>query len=103
MTPTWGKETSMTEVLAFLDSRNARYKVCRFSSSHTAEQMETEISRLGLGLLQAIPLEAPGKGLMVAIIPSGARRSNTEEFAKTAGSPGNCVPGRDESAVDIHR
>jgi tRNA-dependent cyclodipeptide synthase len=95
MTPTWGKETSISEVLAFLDSRNIRYKICHFSTSHTAEQTESEISRLGLGLLQAIPLEAPGKDLMVAVIPSGLA-VQPAEFAKLLEVRAIATPGRDE-------
>lgn len=85
----------MNEVLAFLNSRNARYRICHFSPSHTEEQIESEISRLGLGLLQTVPLEVRGKGLVLAVIPSGLAIQRGE-FAKLLEAPAVAIPGRDE-------
>ena len=85
----------MTEVLAFLDSRKARYKICHFSPSHTEEQIEREISRLGLGLLQAVLLDARGKGLVLAIIPSGLA-VQLAEFAQLLEVPAVTVAARDD-------
>jgi tRNA-dependent cyclodipeptide synthase len=85
----------MTESLGFLDSRNAKYKICHFSPSHTEEQIESEVSRLGLGLLQAVPLDARGKGPMVAIIPS-ALTVQLGEFARLLEVPAVTVLGLDE-------
>ena len=85
----------MTEVLAFLDSRNTTYKVCQFSQSHTEEQIESEICRLGLGLAQLVLLEAAGRGLILAVIPSGLM-VQLGEFAKLLEVPEVTVPGKDE-------
>jgi tRNA-dependent cyclodipeptide synthase len=61
---------SVTEVLSFLNIKGVKYKVCHFSLSYTEEEIDQEISRLGMGLLEAVPLDVQGKGLILAITPS---------------------------------
>lgn len=64
------KSTSLTGVLSFLNENDVRYKVSYFSPSCSEEESELEISRLGMGLLEAVPLDVAGQGLILAIIPS---------------------------------
>jgi tRNA-dependent cyclodipeptide synthase len=61
---------SLTGVVSFLAESNIKYRVCQFSQSYTKEELDNEISRLGMGLLEAIPLDVEGQGLTLAIIPS---------------------------------
>lgn len=61
---------SLDGVLSFLDKHKVKYKVCHFSPSFTEEEIEHEISRLGMGLVEAVPVEVSGQGLILAIIPS---------------------------------
>ena len=61
---------SLTGVLSFLNESNIKYRVCHFSPSYTDEEVDHETSRLGMGLLEAIPLDVEGQGLILAIIPS---------------------------------
>ena len=63
----------VTRVLSFLDERNIKYQVARFSPSQDQTEIERELARLGLGLLQGIPLEVPGQGLILAVIPAARR------------------------------
>jgi tRNA-dependent cyclodipeptide synthase len=85
----------LNDFFAFLDSRNARYKICHFSPSHTEEQIETELSRLGLGLLQAVPLEVRGRGAILTVIPS-ALTVQLGDFAKLLEVPAVTVLGRED-------
>src|SRR5690242_10178621 len=95
MSPQASESPPLTDFRAFLDSRNARYKLCHFSASHTEEQIAIEVSRLGLGLLQAVLLEPRGKDPILGLIPSGLT-VQLEEFAKRLGVPGIAVLGREE-------
>src|SRR4029077_19335301 len=61
---------TLTRVRSFLNEKNAKYEVCDFSPFHTEEEIERTISRLGMGLLEAVPLHIEGEGLILAILPS---------------------------------
>lgn len=63
------KPWSLPRVLSFLNQKNIKYRVSYFSPSYTEKEIEGELSRLGMGLLKAIPAEVLGKGLILAIIP----------------------------------
>src|SRR3954452_12703343 len=72
---------AITDVVPLLDSGNIRYKVCRFSPHCAKEELDGETSRFGLGLLEAVPLDVPGKGIVLAIIPSSLA-VQVEDFAR---------------------
>src|SRR5437868_4946905 len=76
-----GNPTSLTGVLSFLNENNVKYKVSHFSPSYSEEEIEYEISRLGMGLLETIPLDVAGQGLILAIIPSSLT-IHLAEFSK---------------------
>jgi len=46
---------SITDVLSFLNEKHVNYKVCHFSPSYGEEEIDQEVSRLGMGLLEAVP------------------------------------------------
>jgi tRNA-dependent cyclodipeptide synthase len=71
----------LPRVLSFLDERKIKYQVTRFSPSHDQAEIERELARLGMGLLQGIPAEVPGKGLILAVIPA-ARRLCPDDLSK---------------------
>jgi len=58
------------DVVQLLDSGNIRYKLCLFSPHCAKEEFDRETSRFGLGLLEAVPVDVPGRGIVLAIIPS---------------------------------
>lgn len=60
----------LPRVLSFLDERNIKYHVTRFSPSHDEAEVERELARLGMGLLEGVPVEVPGQGLILAITPA---------------------------------
>jgi tRNA-dependent cyclodipeptide synthase len=62
--------TSLAGILSFLNENNVKYRVCHFAPSYTDEEIQHELSRLGMGLLEAVPLDVLGQGLILAIIPS---------------------------------
>jgi len=72
---------TLTRVRSFLNEKNAKYEVCDFSPFHTEEEIERTISRLGMGLLEAVPLHIEGEGLILAILPSSLAIDLTE-FSK---------------------
>jgi hypothetical protein len=72
---------ALTEVLSFLDISRITYKVHLFSPSYTEERLEEEISRLGLGLLEAVILEIEGNGSILAITPASLTL-HFDEFSK---------------------
>jgi tRNA-dependent cyclodipeptide synthase len=74
--------TSLIEVLSFLDGKQIKYKVSHLSPSCTREEIERELSRLGMGLLQAVPIDLAGQGLVLAIIPSSLALDSAE-FSKS--------------------
>jgi tRNA-dependent cyclodipeptide synthase len=64
------KAASLDGVVAFLNQHSVKYTVRNFSPFHTEKEIEHESARLGLGLLQAVPIEISQTGLILAIIPS---------------------------------
>jgi tRNA-dependent cyclodipeptide synthase len=72
---------SLAGVLSFLDQNKVTYRVCQFSPCYTEEEIEHEISPLGLGLVQAVPVEVSGQGLVLVIIPSSLVL-HVDEFSK---------------------
>ena len=78
------EQTVVREVIRLLDLQDIRYRVCRFSEHCTKEELDREASRLGLGLLETVPLDVPGRGIVLAIIPS-ALAVQLEDFAKLLG------------------
>jgi tRNA-dependent cyclodipeptide synthase len=89
------KLTSASDAIGLLDAQNARYKMWHFSPSFAKEDLDREISRLGLGLLEAVPLDVPGRGIILAIIPSSLA-VQVEDFAKLLEVRAVSVPDRDE-------
>jgi tRNA-dependent cyclodipeptide synthase len=61
---------SLADITAFLNQHNVRYTVRDFSPFYSEEEIEREGARLGLGLLEAIPVEISEARLILAIIPS---------------------------------
>jgi tRNA-dependent cyclodipeptide synthase len=61
---------SLAAVIAFLNRHNVKYTVRDFSPFFEDEEVQREGARLGLGLLQAVPVEISGARLALAIIPS---------------------------------
>jgi len=61
---------SVPRVLSFLNEKNIKYQVSYFSPSYTEKEIERELSRLGMGLLEGLPAEVLEQGLILAIIPS---------------------------------
>src|SRR6516165_10440389 len=57
-------------VLSFLNDKNIKYRVTRFSPSHDKREIEHELSRLGIGLLEGVPIEVLGRGLILAVLPT---------------------------------
>jgi hypothetical protein len=60
----------LLEVLVFLNERNIKYRATRFSSSCDETEIERELARLGMGLLEGVPVEIVRQGLFLAIIPA---------------------------------
>lgn len=60
----------LPRILSFLNERNIKYRVCQFSPSCTEQEIDREVSRLGMGLLEGHPVELSGQGSILAIIPS---------------------------------
>jgi tRNA-dependent cyclodipeptide synthase len=87
--------TSASDAIGLLDAQNARYKMWHFSPSFAKEDLDKEISRLGLGLLEAVPLGVPGKGVILAIIPSSLA-VQVEDFAKLLEVRAIAILDRDE-------
>jgi len=81
MLPPTENSMSLTGVLSFLDENRVKYRLTHFSPSSTEEEIEQEVSRLGLGLLEAVPLDIQGQGVVLAIIPS-CLALNAFEFSK---------------------
>ena len=73
--------TRLTGVLSFLNLNRIKYTVCRFSPSYTEEQIEQDIARLGLGMLEAVTLNVQGKGPILVITPASLALDFTE-FSK---------------------
>ena len=101
------KQTAATDVVSLLDSQNIRHKVCHFSRHFGKEELDREASRLGLGLLQVVPLEAPGRGIVLAIIPASVA-VQFEEFARLLGVRAVRAPEADElrehfTSVDLEK
>jgi tRNA-dependent cyclodipeptide synthase len=61
---------SLPRVLSFLNEKNIKYRVSYFSPSFAETEIERELTRLGMGLLEGVPVEVSGQGLILAIIPS---------------------------------
>jgi tRNA-dependent cyclodipeptide synthase len=57
-------------IRCFFGESNIRYQVTRFSPSHDHEEIERELSKLGMGLLEGTPAEVEGRGVVLAIIPA---------------------------------
>jgi len=57
-------------ISSYLNEKSAKYSVCQFSPSCTAEAIDYEASRLGMGLIEAVPLEIVGHGTILAVLPS---------------------------------
>jgi tRNA-dependent cyclodipeptide synthase len=85
------KQTAVTDVIPLLDSHNIRYRVCRFSQHCAKEELDREASRLGLGLLEAVPVDVPGRGIVVAVIPSSLA-VQLDDFARLLGVRAVRVP-----------
>jgi tRNA-dependent cyclodipeptide synthase len=86
---------SVTDVLSFLNEKHVNYKVCHFSPSYDEEDIDQEVSRLGMGLLEAVPLDVQGKGLILAIIPSSLSL-HFAEFSKLLAPSAIRMPAADE-------
>lgn len=61
---------SLPQVLSFLNEKKIKYRLSSFSSAYAEMELEHELSRLGMGLLEGIPIEVSGKGVILAIIPA---------------------------------
>jgi tRNA-dependent cyclodipeptide synthase len=77
---------SQPRVLSFLNEKNIKYRVSHFSSSYSEKEIEHQLSRLGLGLLEGAPIEISGRGLVLAIIPSALALKPGELSNPFAGS-----------------
>jgi tRNA-dependent cyclodipeptide synthase len=60
----------LTSTLSLMDDNRVKYRLCHFSPAQTQEDVEQEVSRLGMGLLEAVPLDVEGEGLILAVIPA---------------------------------
>jgi tRNA-dependent cyclodipeptide synthase len=58
---------SLSRVLSFLNEKKIKYRASYFSPSYP---IEFELSSLGLGLLEGVPIEVSGRGVVLAIIPA---------------------------------
>ena len=86
---------SLTDVLSFLNEKNVNYKVCQFSPSYNEEDIDQEVSRLGMGLLEAVPLNVQGKKLILAVIPASLSL-DFAEFSKLLAPRAIRMPAPDE-------
>jgi tRNA-dependent cyclodipeptide synthase len=85
------KQAAVADVVSLLDSQKIRYKISRFSPHCAKEELDREASRLGLGLLEAIPLDVPGRGIVLTVIPSSLA-VRLDELAKLLGVQAVRVP-----------
>src|SRR5215471_9851786 len=58
----------LSSVLSLMDDNGIKYRLCHFSPAQTQEDLEQEVFRLGMGLLEAVPLDVEGQGLILAVI-----------------------------------
>jgi hypothetical protein len=60
----------ISRIRSFLGARNIKYQVTRFSPSHDDGEIQRELSKLGIGLLEGVPLVVEGRGVVLAVIPA---------------------------------
>src|SRR5215470_10494979 len=67
---TFDADGLLPRILSFLNEKKIKYRVTRFSPSCDEREIELELSRLGMGLLEGVPVEVSGERVVLAIIPA---------------------------------
>lgn len=67
---TFDADGLLPRILSFLNEKKIKYRVSRFSPSCDEREIELELSRLGMGLLEGVPVEVSGERVVLAIIPA---------------------------------
>jgi tRNA-dependent cyclodipeptide synthase len=60
----------IARIRSFLSEKKLKYQVTRFSPSQDEGEIERDVSKLSVGLLEGVPVEVEGQGNILAVIPT---------------------------------
>ena len=76
---------SIQQLQEFLNSHNIKYTTISYSPAHTTQDLANYKSRLGMDLIQAVPVEIENQRIIIAILPASRQINlgSLEEAFKT--------------------